>query len=94
MLGNFAAGVFMLVLRSFKVGDFVSIGPVSMCLRRSQQSGHHYWQVYFDTNEAVTRVTKEAGEPVPTQSSRQAARPRSSPLNNLKSAYDFPATLR
>jgi small conductance mechanosensitive channel len=26
MLGNFAAGAFMLVLRPFKVGDFVSVG--------------------------------------------------------------------
>lgn len=28
MLGNFAAGAFMLVLRPFKVGDFVSVGGV------------------------------------------------------------------
>ncbi|MEN9484217.1 MAG: hypothetical protein RJB37_2097, partial [Pseudomonadota bacterium] len=29
MLGNFAAGAFMLVLRPFKVGDFVSIGGMT-----------------------------------------------------------------
>src|SRR5262245_20375021 len=29
MLGNFAAGAFMLILRPFKVGDFVSIGGVT-----------------------------------------------------------------
>jgi small conductance mechanosensitive channel len=29
LLGNFAAGAFMLVLRPFKVGDFVSIGGVT-----------------------------------------------------------------
>jgi small conductance mechanosensitive channel len=29
MLGNFAAGAFMLVLRPFKVGDFVSVGGIS-----------------------------------------------------------------
>jgi small conductance mechanosensitive channel len=29
MLGNFAAGAFMLVLRPFKVGDFVSIGGLT-----------------------------------------------------------------
>jgi small conductance mechanosensitive channel len=166
MLGNFAAGVFMLVLRPFKVGDFVSIGGVTgtvhelglfgttlitpdhvlttvgngkifgetiqnfsaLPVRRVDRIAQlatgvdvpeaiatiraaveqipnvsaspapevnlldtnlvgpviavrpythtdHYWQVYFDTNEAVTRVTKEAGWPVPTQSSRQAARP-------------------
>ena len=28
MLGNFAAGAFMLVLRPFKVGDFVSVGGI------------------------------------------------------------------
>ena len=26
----------------------------------------HYWQVYFDTNEAIIRVGKEAGWPAPT----------------------------
>ena len=26
----------------------------------------HYWQVYFDTNDAITRVCKEAGWPAPT----------------------------
>jgi small conductance mechanosensitive channel len=25
----------------------------------------HYWQVYFDTNEAIVRVCNEAGWPVP-----------------------------
>ena len=29
MLGNFAAGAFMLVLRPFKVGDFVAVGGVT-----------------------------------------------------------------
>ena len=29
MLGNFAAGAFMLVLRPFKVGDFVGVGGVT-----------------------------------------------------------------
>jgi len=26
----------------------------------------HYWQVYFDTNEAIVRVAQEAGWPAPT----------------------------
>ena len=26
----------------------------------------HYWQVYFDTNEAIVRTAKEAGWPAPT----------------------------
>jgi small conductance mechanosensitive channel len=35
----------------------------------------HYWQVYFDTNEAIVRVCKEAGwpAPTPTQISRVVA---------------------
>lgn len=157
MLGNFAAGAFMLILRPFKVGDFVSIGgitgtvhelglfgttivtpdnvmtlvgngkifgdtiqnfsvlPVRRVERTAQLAGsvdpldaiarfkaavaqipnvssaqppevnlldmnlngpviavrpytntNHYWQVYFDTNEAIVRVCKEAGWPAPT----------------------------
>ena len=65
----------------------------------------HYWQVYFDTNEAITRVAKEADWP-PADAGRQHAQRRQSvdrrigrpalieTLNALKSAYDFPATLR
>jgi len=157
MLGNFAAGAFMLVLRPFKVGDFVSVGgitgtvhelglfgttlitpdnvytlvgngkvfgdvvmnysnrPCRRVERTAQLAGSvdaleaiarlkaavaaipnvmespapevnlldinllgtviavrpychtdHYWQVYFDTNEAIVRVVKEAGWPAPT----------------------------
>ena len=33
MLGNFAAGAFMLVLRPFKVGDFVAVGGVTGTVR-------------------------------------------------------------
>jgi small conductance mechanosensitive channel len=29
----------------------------------------HYWQVYFDTNQAMMRVAKEAGWPAPTPAS-------------------------
>ena len=157
MLGNFAAGAFMLVLRPFKVGDFVTVGgvtgtvkelglfattivtpdnvvtlvgngkvfgdaiqnysanPARRVERTAQLAGgvdaldalarfkaavaaiptvvqnpapevnvldfnlvgpvisvrpychtDHYWQVYFDTNEAILRVAKEAGWPAPT----------------------------
>ena len=157
LLGNFAAGAFMLILRPFKVGDFVSIGgtvgtvhelglfgttivtpdnvmtligngkifgdtiqnfsvlPVRR-VERIAQLAHgvdpldaiarlkaavalipnvskdtppevnlldmklegpqiavrpythtdHYWQVYFDTNEAIIKVCQEAGWPVPS----------------------------
>ena len=159
MLGNFAAGAFMLVLRPFKVGDFVSVGgvtgtvhelglfgttivtpdnvmtivgngkifsdtiqnfsalPVRRVDRTAQLAGgvdpneaiarlkeavekipnvstspapevhlldlnlvgpvvavrpythtDHYWQVYFDTNQAIVRVANEAGWPAPTPS--------------------------
>ncbi|MCU0648547.1 MAG: mechanosensitive ion channel family protein [Gemmatimonadaceae bacterium] len=161
LLGNFAAGAFMLVLRPFKVGDFVSIGGVvgtvkelglfgttlitpdnvltvvgngkvfgdtiqnfsSMPVRRVERTAQlaggvdpldaiarlraavaaipnvasdpkpnvalldmnlngpviavqpythtdHYWQVYFDTNEAIVRVAKEAGWPAPMPTTR------------------------
>ncbi len=157
MLGNFAAGAFMLVLRPFKVGDFVTVAgvtgtvkelglfattlttpdnvvamvgngkvfgevinnysanPARRVERTAQLAGSvdaldalerfkkavaaipnvvqdpapevnvldfnlvgpvisvrpychtdHYWQVYFDTNEAILRVAKEAGWPAPT----------------------------
>ncbi len=157
MLGNFAAGAFMLVLRPFKVGDFVSVGGVTGTVRElglfgttivtpdnvltlvgngkvfgdtvqnfsalparrvertAQLAGgvdvqdaiarlkaavaaipnvssthppevnvvdinlvgpviavrpythtDHYWQVYFETNEAILRVAREAGWPAPT----------------------------
>ena len=157
MLGNFAAGAFMLVLRPFKVGDFIAAGglvgtvkelglfattivtpdnvvsiigngkifadniqnfsanPSRRVERTAQLAGgvdvqdaiarfsaavaaipnvvqapapevnvldinlvgpvisvrpychtDHYWQVYFDTNEAILRVAKEAGWPAPT----------------------------
>ncbi|EHR69095.1 small-conductance mechanosensitive channel [Burkholderiales bacterium JOSHI_001] len=157
LLGNFAAGAFMLVLRPIKVGDFVQVGgvtgtvhelglfgttlitpdnvmtivgngkifadniqnysalPVRRVDRTAQLAGgvdplqaierlrtavaaipnvapepapevslmdmnlngpviavrpytanQHYWQVYFDTNEAMVRVAKEAGWPAPT----------------------------
>jgi small conductance mechanosensitive channel len=157
LLGNFAAGAFMLVLRPFKVGDFVSaagvtgtvhdlglfgttiitpdnvmtlvgngkvfgdtiqnfsilplrrvdrtaqlsgaVDPAEACSRlrdavasipnvavspapevnlldlnslgqviavRPYCSNEHYWQVYFDTNEAIARTCKEAGWPAPT----------------------------
>jgi small conductance mechanosensitive channel len=156
LLGNFAAGAFMLILRPFKVGDFVSVGGVTGTVRelglfgctlvtpdnvmtligngkifsdtiqnfsalptrrvdRSAQLANgvdpldairrfkaavaaipnvsttqpaevnlmdmklegpvisvrpfthtdHYWQVWFDTNEAIVKVCAEAGWPVP-----------------------------
>jgi small conductance mechanosensitive channel len=157
MLGNFAAGAFMLVLRPFKVGDFVSVAGITgtvhelglfgttlitpdnvmtlvgngkvfgesiqnfsaLPARRVERTAQlaagvdvadaiarfkaavmqipnvdramapevnlidinlvgpviavrpychtdHYWQVYFDTNEAIVRVCHEAGWPAPT----------------------------
>lgn len=156
LLGNFAAGAFMLVLRPFKAGDFVSVGGVvgtvhelglfgttivtpdnvmtvvgngkvfgdtiqnfsALPVRRVERvaqlassvdpfdamarlraavtaipnvstevppeislldlklegpviavrpytHNNHYWQVYFDTNEAIARVAKDAGWAAP-----------------------------
>jgi small conductance mechanosensitive channel len=161
MLGNFAAGAFMLVLRPFKVGDFVSVGgtlgtvkelglfattvvtpdnvvtligngkvfgdtiqnftanPVRRVERTAQLAGSvdpfqaieqlraaiaaipnvattpapeitlldinlvgtvigvrpythndHYWQVYFDTNEAIVRVARDNGWAAPMPATR------------------------
>jgi small conductance mechanosensitive channel len=172
MLGNFAAGAFMLVLRPFKLGDFVSVGgvtgtvhelglfgttiitpdnvltvvgnskvfgdniqnysalPARRVERTAQLSGgvdvqdaiarfraavskipnvaaspapevnlldmnlvgpviavrpythtDHYWQVYFDTNEAIARVAKDAGWPAPT------------PSQNVRQLTDLPPQL-
>src|SRR5262245_40910942 len=161
LLGNFAAGAFMLVLRPIKVGDFVTVGGVTGTVhelglfgtsiitpdnvlttvgngkifsdtiqnfsalpfrrvdRQAQLAGSvnpldaierfkaavakipnvsaepppevnlldmnlngpvisvrpytnnaHYWQVYFDTNEAIVRTCQEAGWPPPTPTTR------------------------
>ena len=161
MLGNFAAGAFMLVLRPFKVGDFVQVAGITgtvhelglfgttlitpdnvltlvgngkifgdnimnyssrptrrvervmqvagavdpldaiarlrtavaavsnvvnepapeVSLLETNLLGHviavrpychtdHYWQVYFDTNETMVRVAKEAGWPAPTPATK------------------------
>ena len=47
--------------------DLNLIGPVISV--RPFTHTNHYWQVYFDTNEAITRVAKEAGWPAPMQGS-------------------------
>ena len=166
LLGNFAAGAFLLVLRPFKVGDFVNVGgitgvvhelglfgttivtpdnvltivgngkifgdtmqnysalPVRRVDRTAQLAGavdpleaierlraavgripnvatspapevslldmnlngcviavrpythtDSYWQVYFDTNEAIVRVAKEAGWPAPMPTQRVVRQP-------------------
>jgi small conductance mechanosensitive channel len=42
------------------------VGPVIAV--RPYTHTDHYWQVYFDTNEAIVRVAREAGWPAPTPS--------------------------
>jgi small conductance mechanosensitive channel len=44
--------------------DLNLVGPVIAV--RPYTHNDHYWQVYFDTNEAIVRVCKEAGWPAPT----------------------------
>ncbi|HEX6020276.1 MAG TPA: mechanosensitive ion channel family protein, partial [Burkholderiaceae bacterium] len=41
-------------------------GPVIAV--RPYTGNDHYWQVYFDTNEAIVRTVREAGWPAPTPS--------------------------
>jgi hypothetical protein len=44
--------------------DMNLIGPVIAV--RPYTHTDHYWQVYFDTNEAIVRVAREAGWPAPS----------------------------
>jgi small conductance mechanosensitive channel len=44
--------------------DMNLLGPVIAV--RPYTNNAHYWQVYFDTNEAIVRTCKEAGWPAPT----------------------------
>ena len=43
--------------------DLTLLGPVISV--RPYCRNEHYWQVYFDTNEAIVRTCKEAGWPAP-----------------------------
>jgi small conductance mechanosensitive channel len=65
MLGNFAAGAAdpppdVSLLDINLVGTVIAVRPYTHT--------DHYWQVYFDTNEAIVRVAREAGWPAPTPS--------------------------
>jgi small conductance mechanosensitive channel len=46
--------------------DMNLVGPVISV--RPYTHTEHYWQVYFDTNEAIVQVAREAGWPAPTPS--------------------------
>mgnify|MGYP003536499358 CR=1 FL=1 len=46
--------------------DFTLVGPVLTV--RPYCHTDNYWQVYFDTNEAIVRTAREAGWPAPTPS--------------------------
>jgi len=46
--------------------DMNLVGPVIAV--RPYTSNANYWQVYFDTNEAIVRTAREAGWPAPTPS--------------------------
>jgi small conductance mechanosensitive channel len=48
-----------------EVIDFTPMGPVLAV--RPYCHTDHYWQVYFDTNRAITRTFGAAGYPVPEQ---------------------------
>ena len=51
--------------------DFKAEGPVIAI--RPYTHTDHYWQVYFDTNEAIAQVCKNAGWPVPAAMQIQKA---------------------
>ena len=44
------------------------VGPVIAV--RPYCHNDHYWQVYFDTNEAIVRTCAEAGWPAPTPATK------------------------
>jgi small-conductance mechanosensitive channel len=83
LLSNFAAGMFLLVLRPFKVGDMITVGGVTGDVReiglfvtnqwgtiiavRPFCNNAHYWQVFFDTNKAINDVGSSAKFAVPEQ---------------------------
>jgi small conductance mechanosensitive channel len=48
-----------------KILDFKAEGPVIAV--RPYTHNDHYWQVYFDTNEVIARVCKEAAWPIPAR---------------------------
>jgi small-conductance mechanosensitive channel len=58
LLANFAAGAFLVILRPFRVGDFVSAGGITG------------WQVYFDANRVIRESFGQAGFPAPVASLR------------------------
>jgi small conductance mechanosensitive channel len=69
LLSNFAAGAFLVFLRPFKVGDFVSAGGVVGTVDSIGLVGTtinaDYWQVYFDTNRMIREAFGGAGFPAP-----------------------------
>ncbi len=48
-----------------KILDFKPEGPVIAV--RPYTNNDHYWQVYFDTNEAIASVCKDAAWPIPAR---------------------------
>jgi len=77
LLSNLAAGVFMVVLRPFKVGDMVTAAPVIEILEanlagpvlavRPFTHNSHYWDVYFATNKAIRDELGKLNLPVPSR---------------------------
>src|SRR5262245_17927863 len=54
--------------------DMNLVGPVISV--RPYTPNTHYWQVYFDTNETIVRVAREAGWPAPTPQYMRQSDPR------------------
>jgi hypothetical protein len=67
MLGNFAAGAFMPILRPFRVGDFVEVGGIAGTVH---EPGLFGTTIVTPDNvmTLVGRAAREAGWPAPTPS--------------------------
>jgi small-conductance mechanosensitive channel len=71
VLAKFAAGIFLILLRPFKVGDFIITGGFKLAgpllAVRPFCNNAHYWRVYFDANRTIRETFGEAGYPIPEQ---------------------------
>ena len=63
LLGGFKVSVAKEMPPEVNLLDFKLEGP--QIAVRPYTANEHYWQVYFDTNEAIVRVCQQAGWPTP-----------------------------
>jgi small-conductance mechanosensitive channel len=65
-LSNVAVGVFILVLRPLKVGNYEPGGKVGDTVPAARPCVHanHYWLAHFDTSKAIRDTLVRVGNPV------------------------------